>query len=399
MVVSVSSFASPSPTAVARVLSALVVVVVGLCATPAAAGKKMPSTAWVALVHASGDAPAAWAAPLQQAAQAAAGERKWMPPPSTALDELQLALGCAEWDAACASHVAESVGAGNAVVVSLAGGGSGVVVGATVVNADGVVTATAETLALTSTTKDDRHAAERWIASFVRGARPAVLVVTSDLPGDEVLVDGVLVGRTPATIVDVAAGPHALQVRRAGRAPVQRTVTIAAATTVRENAVLGGARPNAGVSPTVGTEAATPSSTTASTAWGLAGIGGLVTVVGGVLAAANGLPVLEASLNQQGGHLSRSYQPLLFGDPVEGEARFAFLAQRFATSAEKVQDPDAFGEIVSRATTLANVGLVLVAAGTALTATGVGLGLTAGEEPATPATTTPAKTTPATTTP
>jgi hypothetical protein len=386
---------------VARLL-AFVALVVVVPATPAAAGRKPASTAWVVLVHTTGDAPTTWVEPLQKAAQGAAADRKWVAPPTTAFDELQIALGCADWDATCASLIAASVGAGNAVVVTVGNDGGVVVVDSSVVGAGGALLAAGERLTLAAKTDADLHAVERWVAGIVRGVRPAVLVVASELAGDEVLLDGALVGQTPATIVDVAPGPHALQVRRAGRAPVQRVITIAAGTTARAEVALGAVAPTTTSTPTIGSDAATATALSSSTAWGLAGVGGLTAVVGGVLAAVNGLPVLEMQLNQTDGKLNRSYQPLLFGDPVVGKDRFAFLAARFATDASKVQDRNQFAVIVERATTLANVGLVLVAAGGVLSATGIGLGAGGGDEPpaaTTPAATTPAATTPATTTP
>jgi hypothetical protein len=370
----------------ARVALTFAVVASLWSSTAAAAGKKAPSSAWVVLVHVSGEVPAEWSAPLQQAAQGAAPDRKWVPTPGTPLDELQLALGCADWDAACAGHVGESVGAGNVVLVSLQARGKGVVVGASVVGADGTVVSTGDPLALSSTSPNDLQAAERWVAAFVRGARPAVLLVNSDLAGDEVLLDGVLVGRTPLIVVDVAPGAHALQVRRAGRAPLQRSITVAPGATVREDVALSSTGPKMMANPTVGTDEAVATSTTSQAAWGLAGVGGLVTVVGGVLAVVNGLPVLEATMNQTDGTLNRSYRPL-FGEPVEGAARFDFLAQRFGTDAAKVQNPADFSVILERATMLANVGIALLSAGGVLTATGIGLALTGEEAP--PATTSP----------
>jgi len=202
-----------------------------LAAVPAAAAKapavtkaptaKPPAAAWVVLVRSTGDVPPAWVASLQDAVRTAGAPRRFVPPPTATLDELQLALGCDHWNNACAALIAEAAGASAAVVVDVAAAGA-VVVDSRVIGSDAVVQSSVERLTLSSTDETDRKAAVAWVVGLVRGARPAVLVVTTDLAGDDLLVDDLPAGRTPVTLVDVAPGPHRLQVRRPGRAPLLR---------------------------------------------------------------------------------------------------------------------------------------------------------------------------------
>jgi hypothetical protein len=384
--------ARPWPAPAVALVAALVVWLVAAAAAaapaaPAAAGRKPAAPSWVVLVHTAGDAPATWAGPVQRAVQAAAPERTWVPPPTTELDELQVALGCRAWDAACAGVIAASAGATHAFVVTLTANGRGVTVEADAVGADTERGTGTERLALATTTSGDLRTVERWLAAVVRGSRAAVVFVGSDLAGDEVLLDGVFVGRTPATIVDVPPGEHRLQVRRAGRAPAQRALTVAPGARLHETVTLGATTPATLTTSTVGvgSAAAAAPALPASTAWGVAGVGGAVTVVGAVLSVLFGLPILEASLNETPGRrlLDTSYRPLLSNDVVPGRDRNEFLAGRFFTTAEIVADREDFDVVVRRATTLGTLGIALVGVGGVLAVTGLGFGVTA--EPEAPA--------------
>jgi hypothetical protein len=359
-----------------RALATWVLALAAWCGltAPAQAGRKpSASSSWVVLVHTSGAVPTGWPAALRAAAEASAGPRRFVPPPAATLDELQLALGCDGWNAACASVVADAAGAGTAVVVDVVARGSGLDVDARIVGPDGGVVASFPQLSLSGTGEAERVAAERWVAGLLRGVRPALLLVSSDLPGDEVFVDNVPAGRTPATIVDLAPGAHVLQLRRPGRAPAARTVTIAAGRTHVENLVLGAAGGATLTAPTVGTDSAPLPASSLSTAWAVTGVGVLVTGVGGFLGVVYGLPVVEALLNQESGGLRSNYTTFPEGRPVPAGERVDHLAQRFGTTPEIVRDQAEFSGVLQRATLLANVGVGLLLAGGALTATGVGL--------------------------
>ncbi len=362
-------------------------------AAPAAAAKaatpsKPASSSWVVLVHPTGAVPPAWIGALQDAARNAGAPRRFVPPPTATLDELQLALGCDHWNNACAGLVAEAAGASAAVVLDVAADGA-VVVDARIVGSDGAVQSSAERLTLSSTDETDRKAAIAWVVGLVRGARPAVLVVTTDLAGDELLVDDLPAGRTPATVVDVAPGPHRLQVRRPGRAPLLRTVNVVAGQTLRENLVLAAPGPATLTAPTLGADGAPPplevTSSTSSWAWGLTGLGALAAVVGGVFSVTHGLPVLEAYLNQTDTGLQVEYEKFPGGGTVSGAARFDYLAERFGTDAATVRDQGAFQRVVENATVVGLAGASLLVVGVALTGAGIGLFATAPDEGARPA--------------
>jgi hypothetical protein len=367
-----------------------------MAAPMARPAKKASSSTWVVLVHTSGDVPASWSPALQDAAHAAADGRRFVPPPSATLDELQLALGCDGWNAACAGLVADTAGAGAAVVVDVAASADGIVVDARIVGSDGVVGATTERLTLSGTSDIDRKAAEAWVAGLVRGARPAVLLLTSDLPGDEVLLDDVLVGRTPLTLVGVTAGEHKVQVRRAGRAPLLRTISVVAGQTTRENVVLSAVGPPTLTAPTLGTAptpapSSPPTESSSSVAWGLTGAGTLLALVGGVFAVTHGVPVIEASMNQTSTGMRLEYEKFPVGGTVSGDARFAYLAERFGTTEAVVRKPEDFAVVLGQATLIANVAWGLLAVGGAVAGTGLGLLVVGGEDSEASTTTTDAR--------
>jgi hypothetical protein len=217
----------------------LLFIMLALLSTSAGAAKpKVRPAKWVTLIHTGGAVPADWAGALRAAAEGADSTRIWMPPPSLSLDELMLTLGCATWDAACAGQVASLLGADNALSVDVMANGAVAALQIASVARTGTVVGEPARVEV-SLDDDGRTVASAFVAGAVRGARPTVLIVTADLPGTEVLIDGEPRGVTPLTLVDVIApGEHALLLRREGRAPLSRTITVAAGAITREAGAL-----------------------------------------------------------------------------------------------------------------------------------------------------------------
>lgn len=222
-----------------------------------AARPKPRAARWVTLVHTTGAVPADWAGSLRAAAEGADSGRTWMAPPSLSLDELTLTLGCAAWDAACAGQVASLLGADNAFSIDVVASGSGAAVRITSVARTGSVVGEPGRVEV-SLDDDGRAIAAAWVVGAVKGARPTILVVTADLAGTEVLIDGEPRGVTPLTLVDVVPpGEHILLLRREGRAPLSRTITVAAGAITREGGALTQG-PEMKSTPTVGEAPPTP---------------------------------------------------------------------------------------------------------------------------------------------
>jgi hypothetical protein len=272
----------------------LLSITLALLSTSAGAAKpKVRAAKWVTLVHTGGAVPADWAGALRAAAEGAESARTWMPPPSLSLDELMLTLGCATWDAACAGQVASLLGADNALSVDVIANGAGAALQIASVSRNGTVVGEPARVEV-SLDDDGRMVASAFVAGAVRGARPTVLVVTADLPGTEVLIDGEPRGVTPLTLVDIIApGEHGLLLRREGRAPLNRTITVAAGAITREAGALAQGPPMTST-PSVGE--ATPEPTLPSppadgvpplafVGFGLGGAGVVAGVVGVGLAA------------------------------------------------------------------------------------------------------------------
>jgi hypothetical protein len=226
--------------------------------TAATAAKGKPRAArWVTLVHTTGAVPADWVGVLRSAAEGADSGRTWLPPPGLSLDELILTLGCANWDAACAGQAASLLGADSALSIDVDASGTGATVRVASVAKTGAVIGEPEKVTV-SLDDDGRTIAAAWVAGAVKGARPTILVVTADLPGTEVVIDGVPHGVTPLTLVDVIApGEHALMLRREGRAPLSRTIAVAGGSITRESGSLAQG-PEMKSTPTVGEAPPTP---------------------------------------------------------------------------------------------------------------------------------------------
>jgi hypothetical protein len=258
------------------------------------------SQKWVALVHTSGDVPSSWLKPLQEAAQERSGNT-WVAPPAVTLDEAQLALGCAAWNKACAGQIAGMTGAAMALVVDVTGKDAGITIGVQAVKANGSAVGAEEKLELPGKTDKDLEFARDFVK---KGQRSAYLVVETDVPGVEVSIDGEHKGKTSASArlqEMLPPGEHKLMLSMEGKAPLQKTVTLKPGVVTTEALSLSAAGPpieTTAVAPpptpthevtTTPEQPPTPApsgagSGNAAVGFGLAGVGGAVVVVAGVLA-------------------------------------------------------------------------------------------------------------------
>ena len=253
--------------------------------------KKKPET-WVALVHTVGEVPPHWEAALRTAAESVTEQRTWLQPPSLSLDDIQLTLGCATWGPTCAGQATALIGAERALVIDATRDTHGVVVRIDGVSGTGAVVGDGERVEVPAD-NDGLAIAEAWVIGAIKGARPTVLIVTSDLDGTEVLIDGRKAGVTPLTVVNtVTVGEHRLMLRRENRAPLTRTIVVQPGTVNREHAMLANGPAMKSV-PTVGETPPAPivgPDGTAPPAMMVAGFGlgavGAVATVGGLVAAA-----------------------------------------------------------------------------------------------------------------
>ena len=335
---------------------------------------------WVALVQVDAGLPTAWAQRLRAAAEADRAI-SFVPPPAVSLEEAQLALGCSEWGPACAAQIAATSGAQQAIAISLRGTPGAPLLEVLRVKADGASMGDVDKVALPGTTPEGLKIAEGFVRAAMRGARPTILIVTTDVPGAEVLVDGALLGRTPLTAADaVAPGAHDLLLRLEGRAPVSRRITLEPGEFHREHGVMSSGGPPRKSEPVVGTPAAAPEPTTpammAIAGWSLTGIGAAVAVggaIGSALSARDWSSIIDPQSGGYGKNLCTRDGDIVGGalcgdgtEPIEDQTRDVAVLNRMV------------GRYQGRMTTA----LVALGAGVLVAATGVALALTmgAGEE-------------------
>jgi hypothetical protein len=365
-------------------LVALCVCAAAMTAAPsalAAKAKAKPRPAkWVVLIHESGAVPAGWAQALRAAAERSGVSRSWIEPPAISLEEVQLSLGCASWGAACAGQAASLMGADNALVVDIVRGGDAMVVSVEDVAANGTVVGDVVRVEV-SADDSGRAVASAWVVGAIRGTRPTVLVVTADLAGTEVLIDGEPRGVTPLTLIDVVApGEHALLLRREGRAPLSRTFTVQGATMNREFGALTQG-PSMVTTPRVGEEAPAPMITSARPGGGvptmalagfsLGGVGVLGAAAGAVVAALN-WNARAAFVEVRNGAESISPTVCTNADGSYGSSGAGCVV---IDGADK--SPALLADIQRASDTLlgnVNVGLVVMGAGLLVGATGFAIG-------------------------
>ncbi len=369
----------------------------------AAARPKPKPTApsqWVALVHLEGEVPSSWVSALTASVRTA-GDRTWIDAPAISLDDAALTLGCASWGPGCAAQVAGMTGASNAVIVEArrAPGSAVVSVAVAAVAADGSPVALAGAGPNTGAGEhidvsvDDNglKLAQVWIAGAIKGVRPTVLVVTSDLDGTEVVVDNVPVGKTPLTLVDVAAGPHALLLRREGRAPISRAIDVKNGVINREHGVLSSGGLAMKTTPVVaavvdGVPATPPDASPplAVIGWSIAGVGAAAAVGGAVV----------------GGLAMGDYYRLL-DDNGNVKVRLCAIDGGFAPSGDgrcqgddivpRTRDNDAITDFRGDLLTQAAIGFAIGGAGLVVAGVGAGMAVVLGGEEADDAAVTPAR--------
>jgi len=363
----------------ARFVLALVLAA-SFVAPGAHAAKKKSSPSWVALVHAEGDIPAAWLTRLHSAVEEA-DARKWVDPPAISLDEAAGVVGCS-WSPACAAQVAGMTGAKNAILVEVTRQGGGASVSVATLNATG---ATGAADVVEVRVDDDGLAlAVSWVTGSVKGKLPTILVVTADLNPTEVVIDNVPVGKTPLTLVDkVTPGPHALLLRREGRAPLSRAIEVRAGAITRENGVLASGGPPMVGTPTVGnppptTTTTTPTTTTADSSmalvgWGLGGVGGAAALLSGGISAFFWARSATLREPERGGYVLELCQSgddfVAAGGDGCGEGKL------IAGGARNVDD---IGKAEARQRTIATTTAVIASVGVLVAVTGIGLALSSG---------------------
>lgn len=216
-----------------------------------AATRKVPG--WVAIAVADEGVPAGWADALREVAlKTTVIERTWVDSPTLGREEMQLTASCPSWGPACAGKVAGLLGGDNALLISLSRDPTGVVVRIDSMDTAGAVVGDPERVVVDA---DDGglSIAKAWVEGALRGARPTVLVITSDLPDTEVKLDGVRRGGTPLTLVDgLEPGEHLLVFSREGRAPLARTIVVQPGTLNREHGVLASGGPKMNTTPSIG---------------------------------------------------------------------------------------------------------------------------------------------------
>lgn len=366
-------------------LVVLVVLVAALAAPAASAAKKSSRPSWVALVHAEGDIPAGWLTRLRAAVEKA-DARNWVDPPAIALDEAAGVVGCA-WSAACAAQVAGMTGAKNAVLVEIKRQGDGASVSVETLGADGSTGGSPEVVEVAALDDDGLALAVSWVTGAVKGKLPTILIVTADLDPTEVVIDNVPVGKTPLTLVDkVTPGPHALLLRREGKAPLSRAIDVKAGALTRENGVLASGGPPMVTPPTVGnpvvqtppppppaTTPAQPDSSLALVGWGLGGVGGATALLSGGVSAFYWARSAALRDPESGGFVREVCQSgddfVAAGEDGCGEGTLVAGGDR---------EPEKIGVAELNQRTIATTTAVIAAVGVLVAVTGIGLALSSG---------------------
>lgn len=253
--------------------------------SPAASTKK---GAWVPLVRLQGEVPAEWREALQKVATED-DSRTWVAPPAVTLEEAQVALGCAGWSDTCAGQITSMTGASMAVVVDVVAQGEGALVTVQQVKGGGGVQGAVEKLELLARGEEDLDLARQFVRRAAKGPT-AIILVDTDVPGADVLIDGTKVGQTPRRLV-LAPGGHELSLRQEGKAPFTKRIELEPGQNPPEIVTLNAGGIPVDVTPTVGNEThevrtarvSPPAKVdpllppeAALVGWSLAGVGGAV---------------------------------------------------------------------------------------------------------------------------
>lgn len=314
--------------------------------------------ATVALVTAQPEVPTHWREALQRVV-IEDEMRAWVPPPVMSLDDVRAALGCAAWDDPCAGQVTAMSGAAAGLVVDIAGSGAGITVTVRAVRADGTAERSAETLSLDARGADALELARQFVRAASRGP-VAFLTVEADEVGAEVAVDGTSVGSAPVRMA-LTPGAHQLVVRKEGKAPLSRPLSLVAGQNPPLVLTFNAAGPSVALGATVGggpqsadgrvdDVAALRVPRNATIGWTLTGIGGAALAAGAFV----GVPWLIAYFDTDvcgGGQLCYPNPIQVYG----GALKYADSERRrFYTDAATA---------LSAATALGGIGAVVAGTG------------------------------------
>lgn len=200
-------------------------------------------SSWVVLVKTDGSVPPSWNQNLQDAVRSAAessGAVKWVPPPAVSLEDAQLALGCGEWGLPCVGQIASMMNADKALLIEIEVRGEGAWMTHQLVTSSGARERAPVRFELPDRGRDGLKVARVVAAAAVTGKPITVVMLKTDVPGAEVFLDGERVGKTPLTLADqVTPGPHRVELRLEGRAPVTQNIDVRAGEVTRVGAVMG----------------------------------------------------------------------------------------------------------------------------------------------------------------
>ncbi len=350
---------------------------------------KKKAASWVALVHTVGDVPAHWAAALRTAAESVTDQRTWLPPPDLSIDEIQLTLGCATWGPTCAGQATALIGADNALVIDVTRDTHGIVVRIDGVSGTGTVVGDGERVEVPAD-DDGLQVAEAWVIGSIKGARPTVLIVTSDLEGTEVLIDGRKAGVTPLTLVNaLTVGEHRLMLRRENRAPLTRPIVVQPGTVNREHAVLANGPamksiPTVGETPPaplVGPDGTAPSAMVVA-GFALGGVGAAATI-GGLVSAAITFGRERDVVDTVGGEAVVRKDLCVFGDGSYGPSSSSSCTvilvdgQAGPDQQSRAEHQGRILDYVNGLRQNGNVALVIAGAGLVVAVTGIAIGVAA----------------------
>jgi hypothetical protein len=203
---------------------------VALAANPALAKKKAADKKFVVLVRLEPTVPAAWEKEIQDVAQMAAMQKdglEWMAPPQVSLEESRTLLGCQSYDANCIAQIADTLGAARALYVEItAKEGKPTMLGLVAVTVKTPNKSQWRQVELPDVDVAGLAATKAFVRGEVLEQPATVLVVTSDVVGASITIDGKPAGVTPLTIEDAKIGSHDVQVEKAGYQPVMRRVEV-----------------------------------------------------------------------------------------------------------------------------------------------------------------------------
>ena len=214
-----------------KTMVTVVALAVALAANPALAKKKTTDKKFVVLVRLEQTVPATWEKEIQDVAQAAAAQKhglEWMAPPQVSLEESRTLLGCQSYDAACISQIADTLGAARALYVEVtAHEGKPTMLGLVVVTVKTPGKAQWRQVELPDVDVAGLAATKAFVRGEVMEQPATVLVVTSDVVGASITIDGKVAGVTPLALTeDVKTGIHEISVEKAGFQPVMRRIDV-----------------------------------------------------------------------------------------------------------------------------------------------------------------------------